>query len=104
MNEQARLSTLLVRSVRWVSDEPQPGIVECRLLDADGIEHVLVDKSAIFDDADRLRPDAAYPIELEVACRLVSEEGADAVVVELAHHIESVDGRRTFRVPRSAIK
>jgi hypothetical protein len=88
--------------VRWIADEPQPGIVECRLLDADGTEHVFVDKSASFDDKDRLGPDAAYPITLKVACKVLSEGEADAVI-ELAHHIESADGRRTFCVPRSSI-
>jgi hypothetical protein len=91
-----------IRAVRWVADDPQPGIDECRLLDANGVEHVLIDKSAIFDDADRLRPDASYPIELKLTCRVVREGDAD-LVVELAHHVESVEGQRTFRVPRSSI-
>ena len=91
-----------VRAVRWVADDPQPGIVECRLVDADGVEHVLIDKSAIFDDEDRLRPDASYPFELKLTCRVVREGDAD-LVVELAHHVESVEGQRMFRVPRSSI-
>lgn len=91
-----------MRAVRWVADEPQPGLVECRLVDADGVEHVLIDKTAIFDSDARLRPDASYPIELKLACRVVRDGDTD-VVVELAHHVESVDGLRTFRVPRHSI-
>ena len=91
-----------VRAVRWVADEPQPGLVECRLVDAEGVEHVLVDKTAIFDDADRLRPDAPYPIELRVGCRVVRENDKD-LVIELAHHLESLEGHRVFRVPRSSV-
>lgn len=91
-----------VVAVRWVSDEPQPGLVECRLVDAGGTEHVLIDKCAIFDAADRLRPDARYPIELSIDCRIVSDDGA-AVAVELGHSIESEDGTTTFRVPRDRV-
>jgi len=91
-----------IRAVRWVANDPQPGIVECRLVDADGVEHVLIDKSSIFDAANRLRPDASYPIEMTLTCRVVSEGEAD-LVVELAHHVESVEGQRTFRVRRSSI-
>ena len=97
-----RMPEVSVLAVRWVADDPQPGIVECHLVDADGTTHVLVDKSAIFDDADRLRADSSYPIALKLGCRVVRDEGSD-LEIELAHHLESVDGRRTFRVPRSAV-
>jgi hypothetical protein len=94
---------VVVCAVRWVADDPQPGLVECRLVDVDGAEHVLIDKSSIFDATDRLRSEAAYPIELTVTCRIVRERDAD-VVIELAHHIESVEGQSTFRVSRSSIR
>jgi hypothetical protein len=91
-----------VHAVRWVSDDPQPGIVECRLVDADGVTHVLVDKSAIFDADDRLRSDAKYPIDLKLECRVVREDDA-VLLVELAHDIESIERQRVFRVPRSSV-
>jgi hypothetical protein len=91
-----------VRAVRWVADDPQPGIVECRLVDSDSVEHVLIDKSAVFDADDRLRPDASYPIDLRLDCHVIREGDTD-LVVELAHHIESVEGQRVFRVPRGSI-
>jgi len=91
-----------VRALRWVSDDPQPGIVECRLVDADGVEHVIREKSAVLDAEDRLRPDAAYPMELRLGCRVVREDAAE-VEIELDHDIESVDGLRRFRVPRRAL-
>jgi hypothetical protein len=94
---------LVVRAVRWVADDPQPGLVECRLVDVDGVQHMLIDKSSIFDAADRLRSDAAYPIEVTVTCSIVRAGDAD-VVIELAHHIESVDGQSTFRVSRSSLR
>jgi len=93
---------ICLRAVRWVADDPQPGIVECRLVDTDGVEHVFIDKSAIFDGEVRLRSDANYPIELKLDCRVI-EEGAADVVVELAHNLESVEGQRTFRVSRGSL-
>ncbi len=91
-----------LRAVRWVADEPQPGIVECRLLDADGVEHVFIEKTAMFDDDNRLRPDASYPIELKHTCCVISEGDTD-LVIELDCGIESVQGQRAFRVSRSSI-
>jgi len=92
-----------IRVVRWVSDDPFPGIVEGRLVDAEGVEHVIIEKSAICDDADRLRPDASYPIELKLGCRVINEDDTD-LEIELGHHVESVDGQRVFRVSVSAMR
>lgn len=55
---------LPARAVRWVDDEPFPGIVEVVLTDAEGTDHVLIDKCVIFDDS--LTRDAAYPVALEI--------------------------------------
>jgi hypothetical protein len=73
-------------AVRWISDEPQPGLVEVQLVLADGSVMSLVDKPPIFDAGDRLRPDAAYPIDLELDCRVLDDRG-EALVIELAHGV-----------------
>lgn len=91
-----------VRAVRWVASDPFPGLVEVRLLDANGSEHALLDKCSIFDDADRLGPTSAYPIELAIACRVVTATDT-TVTIELEHHVEATDGRRTFVVSRSSL-
>lgn len=87
------------QAVRWISEDPFPGIVECHLVDVDGAVQVIVDKTAVVDDTDRLQPDAVYPIELTLDCRLVSET-ADTVEVELAYGMTDADDRATFRVAR----
>lgn len=96
------MPSVIIRAVRWVDREPFPGLVECRLLDADGAEHVLVDKCAVFDDGDRLGPDSTYPMELAIECRVLMDSGT-AITIELAHDIEATDGQRTFRVARSSL-
>lgn len=55
---------LPARAVRWVDDEPIPGIVEVVFTDAEGVDRVLVDKCVVFDDS--LTRDAAYPVVLEI--------------------------------------
>jgi hypothetical protein len=57
---------------RWVDDEPQPGIVEARTRDADGLEWVFVDKSAIFSAAS-LTSATEYPVEGVIGCNVVLE-------------------------------
>lgn len=39
---------LLVSIVRYMGLDPQPGIVACEFLDADGHTHTLIDKVPIF--------------------------------------------------------
>ncbi|MDX2088931.1 MAG: hypothetical protein SFX73_13825 [Kofleriaceae bacterium] len=86
-------------AVRWISEDPFPGLVECHLVDANGTVHVLVDKTAVLDDTDRLRPGAAYPMELQLDCRVVAET-ADAIEIELAHGVIDGLGRAVFFIKR----
>lgn len=68
-NVDARCETagvMMVRceAVRWVSDEPLPGIVEVVLTDADGTRWSLVDKAPVFDSVGVLLPTADYPMSV----------------------------------------
>lgn len=62
------------RATRWVADEPFPGLVEIELVDSHGRTHRFTEKCSVVDDGDRLRPDAAYPIEIALACRIRTDE------------------------------
>lgn len=57
---------------RWVADEPQPGVVEARALDAHGQEWVFVDKSAVFS-RELLTRDTAYPAAGIIGCEVIRE-------------------------------
>jgi hypothetical protein len=87
------------QAVRWVGDEPFPGVVEVELTDADGREWRFVDKSAIFDRDSVLGPSARYPISLRIACTVV-ERGEDRVVISTAEPwgVESVERQSEFVV------
>ena len=86
-------------AVRWVADEPFPGVVEVQLTDADGRPWSFVDKAPIFDGHDVLNASAKYPIDLEIACTVL-DRLADRVVVTTAKPwgIETVDRQSRFVV------
>lgn len=90
------------QAVRWVSDEPFPGWVEVHLTSADGSERVFFDKAPVFEAASQLRRDAEYPFDIDVDCSIETDEDHWTVVITM-RHVETADGRRTFRVSREVI-
>jgi hypothetical protein len=51
---------LAVQIVRFVDDEPQPGIVACEFIDANGHRHTLIDKVPMCS-GERLDANSTYP-------------------------------------------
>ena len=49
--------------VGWIADDPQPGIVEARITDADGRQWSFLDKVAIFDFRGALPETGASTVE-----------------------------------------
>ncbi len=90
--------------VRWVSDEPQPGWVEARLVDADGRTWVFFDKPSIFDGGGGLRGDATYPQEGVLAGEVIGTrtrpDGREVVTVSTRSpwSVASQEGRTEFEV------
>ena len=39
------------RALRWVADEPQPGLIEFSFLDANGLDWRIIDKTVCFHGA-----------------------------------------------------
>ncbi|MCB7137527.1 hypothetical protein [Cellulosimicrobium marinum] len=62
---------LLLRAMatRWVSDDPQPGVVQIEFTDADGHTHHLQEKPTVIDAAGVMNRHAKFPIEVQIACR-----------------------------------
>lgn len=92
-------------AIRWVDDEPQPGLVEVVLTDADGRTWSLVDKAPIFDSAGVLRPDADYPISVLIACNVIERRtdgaGRKTAVIDL---LPWASRTRSSRCPSSGSK
>jgi hypothetical protein len=62
---------LAVEIVRFVSWDPQPGIVACELKDAEGQTHTLVDKIPIFGTWD-VDEHSSYPMPGFIDCKVLS--------------------------------
>jgi len=97
-----------VTIVRYISDEPQPGIVECKLEDVHGRQWLFVEKTAIVS-AQPLDADTSYPqkgvIAAEIVGRSVDATGRETVRVDTDRpwHVESVDGVTQFEVPAESL-
>jgi hypothetical protein len=92
-----------VTITRYVSDEPQPGLIGCELVDAHGRRWTFVDKTAIFS-ADYLDATSPYPqpgvIAGEVIGRVRDAAGRDIVEIDTERPwgIESVESVTRFEV------
>ncbi|NUS15663.1 MAG: hypothetical protein HOY69_30430 [Streptomyces sp.] len=94
---------LRCEAVRWVDDEPWPGVVEVRFTDAAGRRWSLVDKAPIFAATGELGPDTSYPVEVTVACAVAEGHGlaGDDEVVTVStsvHGVTTPDGHQEFTV------
>jgi hypothetical protein len=92
-----------VTIVRYVSDEPQPGIVECQLEDAHGRRWSFFEKTAIVS-AENLDAQTTYPKQGVIAGEVV-ERSRDATGREVVRidtmrpwHVESAEGATQFEV------
>ncbi len=103
--EPAQAAALKCEIVRWVDDEPQPGIVEARIVDADGRTWTFLDKGVIFDPTGIVGPDSVYPCPGLIGCEVLShqrggEAGPGPILVTTSRPdaVESVHGTSQFRV------
>lgn len=93
--------------IRWVADEPQPGLVEAQLIDADGQLWSFIDKEPIFSSG-YLGPNARFPIPGAIRCQVTGREtgadGQEVIVIDTGRPdgVDS-DGVTIFRVPASAV-
>lgn len=94
---------LRCEAVRWVDDDPFPGIVEVRFVDAAGQLWSLVDKCVVFAHHGELTRESDYPVEVTVACVVQAEAEAkvgDGVVTVSTspHGATPPDGGEEFTV------
>jgi hypothetical protein len=66
------MPSLMAQIVRYISDDPQPGLVECVLIDAFNQSHLFIEKTAIVS-SESLRSTSAYPTMGKLACKIVAE-------------------------------
>lgn len=97
-----------VQITKHINDDPQSGIVECRLFDVYGKEWVFQDKSAIFS-SEILNADSSYPQPGVIACEITKRwqgaDGREIVSIDTASPwgVEAVTGETDFDVLREEI-
>ncbi|MGH4035195.1 hypothetical protein ACQB60_40475 [Actinomycetota bacterium Odt1-20B] len=96
------MAFLRCAALRWVDDEPHPGLIEVGFTDAGGRQRVFVDKVPVFTSGD-LGPDSRYPVEVQVLCDILPTGSAsvtpDRARISVAPWgLESLDGHVEFEV------
>jgi hypothetical protein len=96
-------TAIRVLIVRWVDDEPQPGIVECRLTDRFGRDWAFIEKCPAVSSA-ALCNDSTYPRSGVIGCQIIStgldDNGREFAVVDTRQPwgITAVTGHACFEV------
>ena len=85
----------------WVSDEPQPGMIELSVRDAAGREHRILEKDVVMPSP--LGSDARFPVELWIEAP-VHEIDGENVMVTLPWSMSTTDGETQLTMTRSALK
>jgi hypothetical protein len=99
------MTGLKVTIVRYVSDDPQPGIVECQFQDAYGRRWSVIEKTYVVS-GEELDANSVYPQRGVTACKIV-ERFSDAAGREVIriNTVESVEGVTQFDVlPESLVE
>ena len=88
--------------VRWVSDD-EPGVVECKLIDAFGDSWTFVGKCPYFT-GEQLSSESVYPQPGYIACEIVTRDVGERRLIEIDTDsktlcgYESEDGFSRFKV------
>jgi hypothetical protein len=88
-------------ALRWVSDEPQPGVIELSVRDAAGREHRILEKDVVTPWP--LGSDARFPVELWIEAPTHEIDG-DIVKVTLPWSMTTTDGETQLTMVRSELK
>ncbi|NRQ34038.1 hypothetical protein HII36_19590 [Nonomuraea sp. NN258] len=79
------------------------------MTDVHGRRWSIFDKAPIFDDGNRLTPEAAYPQEVEIACEIVAAvtgpDGREALVIstDKPWGVAAAEGQTEFQVSRDQL-
>jgi hypothetical protein len=91
------MPNIRVQVVRFVDEEPQPGIVECQFRDAQGQVHSILDKVPMFTEA-VLWSDSEYPQSGSVECRMLGGVPVSGGNLSRIRTLGSTNGESEFLV------
>jgi hypothetical protein len=92
------MTGIKVSIVRYISDDPQPGIVECQFQDAYGRRWSFIEKTAVVS-IEQLDAHCLYPKKGVTSCKIVQRflDAAGREVIRV-NTVESVEGVTQFDV------
>jgi hypothetical protein len=99
------MTGMKISIVRYISDDPQPGIVECQFQDAYGRRWSFIEKTLVVS-AEQLDAHSVYPQQGSTPCRIVQRfpDAAGREVLRI-DCVESVEGVTQFDIlPESLIE
>jgi hypothetical protein len=102
------MAAVACQVVRWVADEPQPGLVEAQLTDSDGRLWSFIDKEPVFWSQEAVGRLSRFPVAGAIRCQIIGHavlaDGREVVTVD-TRRPDGVDsgGVTIFRVPASAV-
>jgi len=99
------MTGMKISIVRYISDDPQPGIVECQFQDAYGRRWSFIEKTLVVS-VEQLDAHSVYPQQGSTPCRIVRRfpDAAGREVIRI-DSIESVEGVTQFDVsPESLLE
>ena len=84
-----RMLRFTVTALRWVSDEPQPGLLEFSVTDANGHDHRILEKDILTPSP--LTRDAPFPLKVRIEAE--THEATDGnVTITLPWHMQTTTG------------
>jgi hypothetical protein len=87
-------------ALRWVSDEPQPGLLEISVLDAHGHDHRILEKDIVTPFP--LAKNAPFPLEVWIEAE--THEAIDGnVQVTLPWHMGTTTGETKLTLSRDQL-
>jgi hypothetical protein len=98
-----RMIGIKVLVTRYISDEPQPGIVECEFADARGRRWRFIEKSAVISSTP-LDGETVYPQPGIIGCEIIGRSrdavGRELILVDTERPwgVASVEGSMRFEV------
>ena len=99
------MTAMKVSIVRYVSNDPQPGIVECQFQDAYGRRWSFIEKTLVVS-VEQLDAHRVYPQRGSTPCRIVQRfpdvSGQEVIRIDC---VESVEGVTQFDIlPESLVE
>lgn len=90
--------------VKWISDEPQPGIVETQIEDAEGKVWVISDKASVVS-AEEITAETQLPVDTLLECEVLNKnnDSKTARISLKPWGLETVNGIDEFTINQTTL-